>query len=63
MAFIISKKLTLVETLDSMPKIEEWFKKNPSRKICQTDTFKVRRGFVATDLLKHTDLNILVNIK
>lgn len=54
MSIIISKKLEIEEAIDSMPKIEEWFKKNPKRKICQTDNFKVRRGFVATDILKHT---------
>lgn len=53
---IVSQKLTIEESLDAIPKIEEWFAKNPTRKICQTDNFKVRRGFTGTDILKHTNL-------
>lgn len=56
MRFIISKKLTIQEALENMPAIEKWFKDNPTRKKCQTETFSVRRGFTATDVLSHTDL-------
>ena len=56
---IITRKLTMKEALESIPQIESWFKKNPKRKVCRTDTFKVRRGFAGTDILKHTEnLNI-----
>ena len=55
--FIISQKLTLKEAIESMPKMEQWFKENPNRKFCNTDTFRVRRGYTATDILKHTNLN------
>ena len=51
--FIVTKKLTIKEALDSIVGIEKWFADNPTRKICQTDVFKVRRGFSATDILKH----------
>jgi hypothetical protein len=54
MKIIVTEKLTVKEAFESIPKIEEWFKQNPTRKVCQTDYFKVRRGFVGTDILKHT---------
>lgn len=54
--FIVSRKLSIKEATESIPQIEQWFKKNPSRKICRTDTFVVRRGFVGTDILAHTNL-------
>lgn len=54
--FIISTKLKINEALDTMIDIEKWLKDNPKRKICQTDIFKVRRGYVVKDILKHTDL-------
>jgi hypothetical protein len=57
--FIISKKLTLQEALDFIPQIEKWFKDNPKRKFCQTETFRVRRGFTATDVFEHTDLSTM----
>ena len=56
--FIVSKKLGLKQALEVIPDIEEWFKKNPKRKFCQTETFRVRKGFVGTDVLEHTDINI-----
>lgn len=52
--FIVFPKLSIDHALDLIPKIEQWFKQNPSRKICKTEYFKVRRGFVATDILNHT---------
>ena len=54
--FIVSKKLTLCDAIKYIPQIEKWFKDNPKRKICQTEIFKVRRGFVGTDILNHTNL-------
>ena len=53
---IVSQKLTMSESLDAIPRAEEWFKKNPKRKICRIDNFKVRRGFTGTDILKHTNI-------
>lgn len=53
--FIVTPKLTIREAIEAMKGIEEWFKKNPTRKMCQTDNFKVRRGFTATDILRHTE--------
>lgn len=54
MRFIVFPKLSIENALDIIQKIEQWFKENPSRKVCNTENFKVRRGFVGTDILKHT---------
>lgn len=54
--FIVTSKLTLKECIEALPDIEKWFRDNPSRKVCRTETFTVRRGYIATDLLKHTNL-------
>ncbi len=53
--FIISQKLSIHEALAAIPQIEKWFKDNPTRKFCQTDTFRVRRGLTGTDILEHTN--------
>lgn len=53
--FIISNKLTIDEALKAMVDLEAWFRKNPTRKVCQTDTFRVRRGYVVEDVLLHTN--------
>ena len=58
--FIISKKLTISEAIEAIKDIEKWFKSNPTRKICQTDIFKVRRGFVGTDILSGTNLDSII---
>ena len=55
--FIITKKMTVQEAFEAIKGIEIWFSKNPSRKVCNTETFKVRRGFTGTDVLGHTDTN------
>lgn len=52
--FVIFKKLSIEEAVDSIKKIEQWFKDNPTRKVCRTDLFKIRRGFVGTDVLERT---------
>lgn len=33
--------------------IKKWFKDNPDRDDCQTETFKVRRGHIKADILQH----------
>lgn len=54
-SFIVFPKLTVKEALENIPAIEKWFKENPTRKVCQTENFKVRRGFTGTDVLKHSE--------
>lgn len=51
--FIIFSKLELHEALKNMTDIEAWFEAHPTRRVCQTDLFKVRRGHVVRDILKH----------
>ena len=55
--FIVFKKLPLEEAIKNMIAIEQWFKNNPNKKTCTTDLFKVRRGFVATDIAEHSEFN------
>ena len=57
--FIISAKLTIQEAIENIPKVEKWFKENPTRKFCQTETFRIRRGFTATDFFEHTNLEVV----
>lgn len=52
---IVFKKLSLKEATDLMVKVEDFFQKNKSRRICRTDLFEIRRGYTATDILKHTE--------
>lgn len=39
-----------------MEGLEVWFQKNKTRKVCVTDMFNVRRGYIIRDVLGHTDL-------
>lgn len=57
MSIIVYKKMTITEAIENIQKIEKWFSENKTRKICRTDLFKVRRGFVGTDIFKRTNLN------
>jgi hypothetical protein len=52
--FIVFKKLTKKEADENISGINQFFKDNPSRKICRTDLFKVRRGHVEEDVYSHT---------
>ena len=55
--FIVSKKLTIQEAVYAIIGLEKWFKENPKRRVCRTETFVVKRGMVGTEVLKHTDLS------
>lgn len=52
--FIIFRKFSHEEARENIDAIEKWFTANPRRRICLTDLFKVRRGHVREDILKHT---------
>ena len=54
MAIIIFKKLSIDEAITAMKDFERWFRENPKRKICQSDFFKVKRGYLVETILKHT---------
>lgn len=62
MTLIIFKKLELKDALKYIVEIELWFNKNPRRKRCQTGLFSIRRGFVGTDILKHTEHQLMCRI-
>lgn len=53
--FVVFKKLSLQKTIENMLGIEKWFSENPKRRVCNTDLFKVRRGFIVRDILKHSE--------
>lgn len=54
MALIIFPKLTKEEADVCIKDIQEWFTKNPRRKVCKTDLFTVRRNSIVQDILRHT---------
>jgi len=54
MLLVIFPKLTTEEAEENIRKIEQWFSEHPKRKVCRTDLFKVRRGYVREDILEHT---------
>ena len=56
MAIIITRKLTIPEARKAILQLAEWFRQNPRRRICRTDDFKVRKGHIAQDVLKHTNI-------
>lgn len=51
---IISAKLTIEEAVEAMRGIEKFFRDNPTRKKCRTNTFSVKRGHVVEEVMKHT---------
>ena len=53
--FIVFRKLTVYDAIDTMIGIEKFFRENPSRKVCRTDLFEIRRGHIVEDILKHTE--------
>jgi hypothetical protein len=52
---IVYSKLTPEDALKLIRDMIEWFEANPKRRVCNTDLFKVRRGFIAKDVLEHTE--------
>lgn len=52
---ILMRKLTQEEAQENISQIEAWFKVNPKRRVCRSDLFKVRRGHVSEDVMKHAD--------
>ena len=56
MAIIIFKKLSQKNAQKAIIGINKFFEDNPKRRICRTNLFfKVRRGHVAEDVLKHAE--------
>ncbi len=43
--------------------IKKWFKDNPDRDDCQTETFKVRRGHLKEDILQHCEKGVVLKEK
>jgi hypothetical protein len=51
---LVFKKLTAEEAIVAMGDIEKWFRNNPRRRVCNSDLFKIRRGYLVEDVLKHS---------
>jgi len=47
-------KASQVHKQIAMKQAEKWFRENPKRKICKTDLFEIRKGFIVEDILKYT---------
>lgn len=43
--------------------IKKWFKNNPDRIDCQTETFKVRRDHLKEDILEHCEKGVKLTDK
>lgn len=52
--FVVFKKLSVMDALETMKMAEEFFRKNPKRKVARTDLFEIRRGHIVEDVLKRT---------
>lgn len=52
--FVFRRKLTKAQCEDVARQVEEWFLKNPRRRICRADLWKksIRKGHVLEDILK-----------
>lgn len=53
---IIHRKFTPKEAIEVMLQAEKWFADNPKRKVCRTDLFAIRRGYVVRDVFERTAL-------
>ena len=54
MTIIVWKKMKFSEALKNARDIEKWFRDNPKKKICKTDLFEIRKGYLIEDILEHT---------
>lgn len=50
---VVFEKLPYRDAKEFCVQVEEWFVGNPKRKVCRTDLFKVRKGHVQEDVMKH----------
>jgi len=52
--FQVFKKFTKTEAKILIEELEQWFKDNPKRRVCNTDLFKVKKGKIKETVLRHT---------
>ncbi len=57
MLFVIRRKLTPEEAEETVKLLEQWFKDNPSRRVCRTDWFRVRKGHINEDVEAHSEIH------
>lgn len=60
-SFVVYKKLDQKVAQETYDGIKKWFEDNPKRKVCRTDIFKVRRGHIAEDILKHSEDGVTID--
>lgn len=58
--FVVYNKLTKKEAQFAYDGITKWFKKNPDRTDCKTETFTVRRDHIKEDILKHSEDGVVL---
>jgi len=58
--FVVYNKLTKKEAQFAYDGITKWFKKNPDRTDCKTETFTVRRDHIKEDILKNSDDGVVL---
>jgi len=60
-SFIVYNLLTQSEAQYAYDGIRKWFKDNPKRKICKTETFVVNRSSIKKDILKNSEPGIIIS--
>lgn len=56
--FVVWSLLTQKEAQFAYDGIRKWFKKNPDRDDCVTETFTVRRDHIEEDILKNSEKGV-----
>ena len=59
-SFIVYNLLSQVEAQYTYDGIRQWFKDNPDRASCKTETFTVRCDHVKEDILKNSEVGVIL---
>jgi hypothetical protein len=61
--FVVYSLLAQKDAQFAYTGITKWFKDNPDRDECVTETFTVRRGHVKEDILKNSEAGVVLKEK
>lgn len=61
--FVVYALLTQKEAQFAYDGIKKWFKKNPDRDDCITESFTVRRDHIKEDILKNSQKGVVLKEK
>lgn len=61
--FVVYELLNQKEAQFAYDGIKKWFKQNPDRDDCKTETFTVRRAHIKEDILKHSKKGVVLKEK